>query len=67
LLGLMTLTIQYTMGSTHMWNGVNYADAFNTVMTITGVGLLFFGAGVSVGVQRFRGMVNRLRIQERSA
>ena len=44
LLGLMTLTIQYTLGSTHTWNGVNYADAFNLVMTITGVGLLLFGA-----------------------
>lgn len=42
--GLFTLTIQYTMGSTHTWGGVNYADAFNTAMTMIGVGLLLFGA-----------------------
>lgn len=67
LLGLMTLTIQYTMGSTHTWNGVNYADAFNTVMTITGVGLLLFGAGILVGAKRFQGTANKLTVQERSA
>jgi hypothetical protein len=67
LLGLMTLTIQYTMGSTHTWNGVNYADAFNTVMTITGVGLLLFGAGILVGAKRFQGTANKLIVQERSA
>lgn len=43
LLGLMTLTIQYTMGPTHTWNDVNYANAFNEWMTITGVGLLLLG------------------------
>ena len=40
MLGLMTLTIQYTMGSTHTWGGINYADAFNTSMTVIGIGLL---------------------------
>lgn len=44
LLGIMTLTIQYTMGPTHTWNNVNYADAFNTSMTVIGLGLLLFGA-----------------------
>jgi hypothetical protein len=48
LLGIMTLTIQYTMGSTHTWGGVNYADAFNTSMTVIGVGLLLLGAGLFV-------------------
>ena len=67
LLGLMTLTIQYTMGSSHTWNGVNYADAFNMVMTITGIGLLLFGVGISVGLKRFEGTANRLTVQERSA
>lgn len=67
LLGLMTLTIQYTMGSTHTWNGINYANAFNTVMTITGATLLLFGAGMLVGIQRFRGTASRLNVRERSA
>jgi hypothetical protein len=44
LLGIMTLTIQYTMGSTHTWEGVNYANAFFDLMTITGVALLALGA-----------------------
>lgn len=44
LLGLMTLTIQYTMGPTHTWNSINYANAFNTLMISTGIGLLILGA-----------------------
>ncbi|MBI5954742.1 MAG: hypothetical protein HY865_24045 [Chloroflexi bacterium] len=46
--GLFTLTIQYTMGSTHTWGGVNYADAFNTSMTAVGIGLLLLGAGIFI-------------------
>lgn len=46
LLGIMTLTIQYTMASTHTWHGVNYADAFNTAMTLTGSVLTLFGLGL---------------------
>jgi hypothetical protein len=48
LLGLFTLTIQYTMGSTHTWGGVNYADAFNTSMMLIGAACLLFGAGIFV-------------------
>jgi hypothetical protein len=66
LLGLMTLTIQYTMGSTHTWNGVNYADAFNLVMTVIGAGLLLFGTGILVGVNGWKPAVKKLIIRERS-
>jgi hypothetical protein len=52
LLGILTLTIQYTMGATHTWNGVNYADAFSIAMSISGLGLLLFGAAILVGVER---------------
>jgi hypothetical protein len=52
LLGILTLTIQSIMGPTHTWNGVNYADAFNIAMNITGLGLLLFGAVILVGVER---------------
>ena len=45
-LGLLTLTIQYTMGSTHTWGGVNYADAFNFWMTVAGAACLIFGVRV---------------------
>jgi hypothetical protein len=40
------------MASTHTWGGVNYADAFNTGMTITGIGLLLLGAGILAGVDK---------------
>jgi hypothetical protein len=63
LLGLLALTIQYTMGSTHTRNGVNYADAFNTIMNITGVGLLLFGAGILLSLKRFE--TKRLIVRER--
>ena len=65
LLGALTLTIQYTMASTHTWGGVNYADAFNMGMTITGIGLLLLGAGILVSVEKVRGWAGRLRVQER--
>lgn len=65
LLGALTLTIQYTMASTHTWGGVNYADAFNMGMTITGIGLLLLGAGVLVSVEKVRVWAGRLRVQER--
>lgn len=46
LLGCLTLTIQYTMGATHTWNGVNYANTFNTFMSLGGIGSLLLGARI---------------------
>ena len=46
ILGVMTLTIQHMMASTHTWGGVNYADVFNASMTVIGLGLLLMGAGI---------------------
>jgi hypothetical protein len=43
LLGFLTLTIQYTMGPTHTWGGINYADAFQATMTIIGIGSISLG------------------------
>src|SRR3972149_3188685 len=40
LLGLLALTIQYTLGPTHTWGGVNYADTFNTSVTVIGLACL---------------------------
>ncbi len=37
------LTIQFWMAPTHTWNGVNYADAFNATMVISGVLILLVG------------------------
>jgi hypothetical protein len=53
----LCLTIQYWMGSTHTWDGINYANAFNASMTaiatlliLLGAGLLFFDRIVSIKV-----------------
>jgi hypothetical protein len=42
----LCLTIQYWMGSTHTWDGINYANAFNTTMTVTASVLVLLGAGL---------------------
>lgn len=67
LLGIMTLTIQYTMASTHTWNGVNYADAFNASMTAIGLGLLLLGAGFFVSMAKVWETGFRLGLQKRTA
>ena len=65
LLGAMTLTIQYTMGSTHTWGGVNYADAFNSFMTGIGLGLLLLGAGLFVSAAKVWETMGRFEVQKR--
>jgi len=67
LLSMLTLTIQYTMGSTHTWNGVNYANAFNMLMTTTGLAMFMVGVWIFIGVRNFKLMENRLTVQERTA
>ena len=62
--GLFTLTVQYTMGSTHTWGGVNYADAFNTSMTVIGMGLLVLGAGLFVSLRYVKETALRLQVQQ---
>jgi hypothetical protein len=54
LLGILTITIQYTMGPTHTWSNVNYADAFNLSMTGIGLGLLLFGLALFVSKKATR-------------
>ena len=41
--GVLSLTIQFLMESTHTINGVNYGDAFHLTMTGIGTGLLLLG------------------------
>ncbi len=62
--GLFALTIQYTMGSTHTWDGVNYADVFNITMTVIGVGLLLLGAGLFLSLSYAKRTVPQLQVQE---
>ena len=47
-IGLLALTVQFLMGSTHTWDGVNYADAFHVSMTIIGFLFLLVGAGLVI-------------------
>lgn len=44
--GLLTLGVKYMMASTHTWDGVNYAGAFNTTLTMLGVMLILGGLGL---------------------
>ncbi len=64
LVGLFTLTVQYTMGATHTWGGVNYADAFNTSMTMIGIVLLLLGVGIFISVKYARGTLLKLQMQQ---
>jgi len=42
--GLLTLTIQFPMASTHTINGVNYADVWHMTLSLLGGGLITVGA-----------------------
>lgn len=46
LAGLLALTIQLTMGSTHTWDGSNYAGAFHISTTAIGWSCLVLGIGL---------------------
>jgi hypothetical protein len=67
LLGIMILTIQYTMGSTHTWGGVNYANAFFDLMTLTGLGMLLLGVQLLVQKNKSWNPTPGLQIQKRNA
>jgi hypothetical protein len=67
LLGIMTLTIQYTMGSTHTWDGVNHANAFSDLMTLTGFGMLLLGMQLLVQKSTSWEPILRQQIQKRNA
>jgi hypothetical protein len=54
LLGMLTLTIQLSMASTHTWDGVNYADAFNASMTLTGTMLILCGLAMFIPWRQVR-------------
>jgi hypothetical protein len=48
--GLLALSIQFTMGPTHTWNNINYANAFNTMMTLIGCACLLLGSGLLLAI-----------------
>lgn len=66
LLGLLTLTIQFTMGSTHTWDGVNYANAFYLTMTVVGSLCLLLGLGLLSGIRISRLQTRRLSASKAS-
>lgn len=67
LLGIMTLTIQYTMGSTHTWNGINYANAFFDLMTVTSIAMLLLGTKLLFGKTKILKPLLRLQVDKRNA
>ncbi|HQV27042.1 MAG TPA: hypothetical protein PKZ61_03045 [Thermoflexales bacterium] len=48
ILGGLTLLIPLPMAMTHTWDGINYADAFSTTMTVVGGVLLATGIAVLI-------------------
>lgn len=44
--GLLTLTVQYWAGPTHIFGGVNYADAWHHQLAIVGWGMIVLGFGL---------------------
>ncbi len=48
IVGVLCLTIQFFMASTHTWDGVNYADAFHATLSIAGSVLILLGLGLGL-------------------
>ncbi|MBU1662766.1 MAG: hypothetical protein KKD28_14985, partial [Chloroflexi bacterium] len=46
--GLLTLSVQYWAGSTHTWDGTNWAAAFLVTTMMLGLGQLLGGAALLV-------------------
>lgn len=46
--GVLCVTIQFFMASTHTWDNINYADAFHATMSIVGGALVLFGGGLTL-------------------
>ena len=51
--GMFCLSIQYWMGSTHTFGGINYADAFHTTINLAGWGLISYGILLSLNADRW--------------
>ncbi len=48
LAGLLTLTVQYWAGPTHIFGDVNYADAWHTQLAVVGWGMIVLGFGLPI-------------------
>lgn len=48
LLGLSALSVSHLVGSSHTWDGINYAAAFNAALSIGGIACVLFGLGLLV-------------------
>ncbi len=47
-MGVLVLSIQYWMGPTHTWGGVNYADVWHTSLLLVGSLLVLAGLGMAL-------------------
>ncbi len=62
LIGLLLLTVQYLMAPTHTIGGINWADAWHTMLTLFGAILIL--SGVTLGVYREVALIRKeLRAQ----
>jgi hypothetical protein len=61
--GLLTLTVHLWAGNTHTWNGINYADAWHTQLSVIGWGLIISGS-IFAGRAIFRRQQTSLKIHE---
>jgi hypothetical protein len=59
LLGILAISIQYLMGASHTWGGVNYADAFHLSMWIVGVACFITGLALLSPIS-----LNRIRLHQ---
>jgi hypothetical protein len=48
LMGLLVITVQYWAGPTHVFGGINYADAWHNQLAIVGWGMILLGLGLTV-------------------
>jgi hypothetical protein len=62
-IGLLVLGVQYWAGPTHLFNGVNYADAFHAAMVAGGCLLILFGFMLTVRVFLPESLTASYRIQ----
>lgn len=62
-IGLLVLGVQYWAGPTHLFNGVNYADAFHHAMVAAGSCLILLGSWLSIKTRVPQNLALLFRLQ----
>lgn len=61
---LLAFTIQYTMGPTHTWDHINYANAFNITMIFIGSSSMLFGLFQMINLIKRKSKINFQGLRE---